>query len=113
MKTNIITTAIIALSAIIALNWGTHPQFDNGREDNFSANRVAEDIKNISQRPTRLQTTRSVPKYATICTNDWRNREEKYKYSDTTVCKEQDSHSTHTIYTPNFRPSTKPVKKAI
>lgn len=51
MKTNIITTAIIALSAIIALNWGTHPQFDNGREDNFSANRVAEDIKNISQHP--------------------------------------------------------------
>ena len=44
---NIITTAIIALSAIIALNWGTHPKFDNGQEDNFSANRVAEDIKNI------------------------------------------------------------------
>jgi hypothetical protein len=51
MRTNIITTAIIALSAIIALNWGIHPQFDNGREDNFSANRVAEDIKNISQHP--------------------------------------------------------------
>ena len=51
MRTNIITTAIIALSAIIALNWGTHPQFDNEREDNFSANRVAEDIKNISQHP--------------------------------------------------------------
>ena len=51
MKTNIITTAIIAFSAIIALNWGIHPQFDNGREDNFSANRVAEDIKNISQHP--------------------------------------------------------------
>ena len=57
MKTNIITTAIIALSAIIALNWGTHPQFDNGREDNFSANRVAEDIKNISQHQNiRFQT---------------------------------------------------------
>ena len=51
MKRSTIVIAIIALSAIIALNWGTHPRLTAADDSSFSTERIAEDIRKISEKP--------------------------------------------------------------